>query len=75
MNERIKELISDASDEVWGNNPYNGSPEFEGYELNPEKFAELIVKECANIVTDAVNHREPASTYTDKIRQHFGVEE
>ena len=75
MNERIKELISDASDEVWGNNPYNGSPEFEGYELNPEKFAELIVKECANIVTDAVNHREPASTYADKIREHFGVEE
>jgi len=76
MNERIRELIGQAQCvEVWGNNPYNGSPEFEGYELDAEKFAELIVRECANIVTDAVDHREPASTYADKIRQHFGVEE
>jgi len=40
-----------------------------------EEFAQLIVRECAGIVTDAVDHREPASTYADKIRQHFGVEE
>lgn len=39
-----------------------------------EKFAELIVKECANIVSDAVDHREPASTYVGKIKEHFGVE-
>ena len=48
MNERIKELISQAQKEVWGNNTYNGSPEFEGYELDAEKFAELIVKECVD---------------------------
>jgi hypothetical protein len=49
-----------------------------GYQFNEhelEKFAELIAKECANIVADAVEHREPASTYVDKIKQHFGVEE
>ena len=40
-----------------------------------EKFAELIVRECADIVADAVDHREPASTYVEKIKQHFGVEE
>jgi len=40
-----------------------------------EKFAELIVRECVNIVADAVDHREPASTYVDKINQHFGVEQ
>jgi hypothetical protein len=39
------------------------------------KFAELIVRECADIVADAVDHREPASTNVDKIREHFGVEE
>jgi hypothetical protein len=38
-------------------------------------FAELIVRECAEVVTDAVDQREPASTYADKIKQHFGVEE
>jgi hypothetical protein len=40
-----------------------------------EKFAELIIQECAEVVTDAVDHREPASTYADKIKQHFGVKE
>ena len=39
------------------------------------RFAESIVQECIGIVADAVDHREPASTYADKIRQHFGVEE
>ncbi len=37
-----------------------------------EKFAQLIVRECAGIVEDAVDHREPASTYVDKIKKHFG---
>ena len=39
-----------------------------------EALAELIVRECANIVADAVDHREPASTYVGKVKQHFGVE-
>jgi len=34
----------------------------------------LIVRECAKVVADAVDHREPASTYVGKIKQHFGVE-
>ena len=37
-------------------------------------FAELIVRECASIIADAVDHREPASTYVDKIKEHFGIE-
>jgi hypothetical protein len=81
MNERIKELISDASDEVWGNNPYNGSPEFEGYELNPEKFAELIVRECAivarNTDLEDVEGGDSAvlGAARDQILEHFGVVE
>ena len=42
--------------------------------FSKEKFAELIVRECAGVVEGAVNHREPASTYVDKIKEHFGVE-
>lgn len=38
-----------------------------------EKFAELIIRECASVVADAVDHREPASTYVGKIKQHFEV--
>ena len=37
-------------------------------------FARLIVEICADIVEDSVDHREPASTYGDKIRVHFGME-
>jgi hypothetical protein len=42
-------------------------------------FAQLVAaaerEACAKAVEDAVDHREPASTYVDKINQHFGVEE
>ena len=69
MNKRIRELYDQCI--VGRNNDAQWI--FEG-DLDPEKFAELIVQECANIVTDAVDHREPASTYADKIRQHFGDE-
>jgi len=34
-----------------------------------------IVQECASFIKGAGDHREPASTYADKIKQHFGVEE
>jgi hypothetical protein len=48
------------------------------YIVSPDRleyFANRIVQECASIVTDAVDQREPASTYADKIKNHFGVEE
>lgn len=74
MNLRIKEIFQQAggsvevcdvtNDEVLTYNEY----------LDPEKFAELIIRECIGIVSDAVNHREPASTYVNKIKEHFGVE-
>ena len=67
MNERIKECWLKAaredSDDTW-----------DSQEQFITRFAELIVRECAGIVADAVDHREPASTYVDKIKQHFGVE-
>lgn len=50
MNERIKELAKQATKEVWGNDPFNGAPTFEGHELDEEKFAELIVRECVRIL-------------------------
>lgn len=36
-------------------------------ELFVEKFADLIILECAKIIATAVEHREPASTYVSKI--------
>jgi hypothetical protein len=71
MNERIRELAIEAKLIV---SEYNG---FDKTTITKaeQKFAELIVAECIGIVSDAVDHREPASTYVDKIKEHFGVEE
>ena len=70
MNERIKELAVKCG--AW-NQVYNPHSFMVDRTFDVEKFAELIVGECAGIVADAVDHREPASTYRDKIKQHFGV--
>jgi hypothetical protein len=81
MNEKIKELIVQAQKEVWGNSPFNGSPEFEGYELDAEKFAELIVKECIGVVEGGsfLHDQAPTAIFAKEcsgaIKRHFGVEE
>ena len=77
MNERIRELAEQA-DLCFVNHEGRLTSHFENFadmDNEVKKFAELIVGECANVVADAVDHREPASTYVDKIKQHFGVEE
>ena len=68
MNERILELAIEARKYA------ETKPDIYS-DAYDKKFAELIVGECTNIVADAVDHREPASTYVNKIKQHFGVEE
>ena len=79
MNQRIKELVEQATVEVWGNNPWTGLPEFEGYELDAKKFAELIVKECARIASNADledvegGDSSVLCAAAEQIKQHFGV--
>jgi hypothetical protein len=82
MNERIKELAKLATKEIWGTNLYNGAPSFDGYELDQEKFAELIVKECAKLCYDQVeffkDNKDRAFQCLadgDHIKGYFGVEE
>lgn len=77
MNERIKEIAEQSGVTVLTThgmeNVVDGC-----YIIGPahlQKFAELIVQECTSVVKDAVDHREPASTYVGKIKEHFGVEE
>ena len=70
MNERIQELEK----QCWSHR-VNGTLVDGQLHFDTKKFAELIVAECIGIVSDAVDHREPASTYVDKIKEHFGVEE
>jgi len=59
MNERIKELLLQAT-------TLRGPP-FIRFKVDQEKFAELIVRECAEICLEANDHKN--------ILKHFGVEE
>ena len=77
MNERIRELWSQAGGHYNGGNQHTW-PE---YTIDdPEKFAELIVRKCINIVdteefdlmTQERNYRIQS---TRKIRGHYGVGE
>jgi len=76
MNERIKALMGKTLDSefshTWDTMTYEGLLQFS------EKFAELIVKECANaIVNDSrLNDVRSASNGCVRtIKEHFGVEE
>jgi hypothetical protein len=73
MNTRIQELKSQCEVEIWGENPYNGSPEFMGYELDAEKFAELIIKECI-MMCKVEWYGDSLDTICDNLADHFGLE-
>ena len=83
MNEKIRELAEQASSR------YDQAPGIKLI-LNPEKFAELIIKECIAITDELVNRNVDGSwtsneLYTDyngalfevkrRIQESFGVEE
>ena len=65
MNERIRELMKQAMEPsgILGVGPY--------MELNTEKFAELIVKECIHTVES--HGGMGGAVAGDKIRKQFGV--
>ena len=78
MNQRMIELYQEASEFAYKickeQGREGGTSDHIWNTLSTGKFAELIVQDCIGIVADAVDHREPASTYVSKIKQHFGVE-
>lgn len=77
MNERIKELTRQAGISILY--------EYDGYDghaavanlADIEKFAELIVKECAEIANQYYKGAKhgPGFMICEEIKQHFGVEE
>jgi hypothetical protein len=75
MNERFREIAKSASD--WCIENAKGTPVAWEWE---EKFAELIVRECARIVPDTdlgdVDGGDSAvlRAASKQIREHFGVE-
>jgi hypothetical protein len=79
MNERIKELAEQCTT-IYSSTTFPVDKDFDY-----EKFAELIVKECADVINDGVlNSDGSGDWYTGyvagatecrrKINQHFGVE-
>jgi hypothetical protein len=70
MNERYIEMLSERIT-LQVQSRENGTYDTRKFNL---AFAELIVDICIDLVEDGVDHREPASTYGDKIRGHFGME-
>jgi hypothetical protein len=91
MNERIKELIAQATKRYEPD--WNGAPAYEDFDK--EKFAELIVRECIGILETEIElvkgykstacndfdvrwHEgkiEHFAKLVEKSKKHFGVEE
>jgi len=67
MNERLMELYDQAI-------ILEGNDDYVAGELDPFKFAELIIRECANVIAEHYDSSEPWIT-PDTLIYHFGVEE
>ena len=64
MNERIQELINQATDDILGVKV-----------LDKRMFAELIVKECAEVASKVVvDHEGVDFGLVEKCYEHFGVD-
>ncbi len=69
MNERIKQLWEQAAKSTAAY-PSGRDNSWETQVNFMDKFAELIVRECANVAAD-----HDALDIYEEIREHFGVEE
>ena len=65
MNERIKQLAEQCTDYVYGE---GGSYEM----FDKEKFAELIVQECAQVLWN-IDNGELHDEYVKSLKKHFGI--
>ena len=66
MNERIKEL----SKQAWESISVQDALDDEAFDQFDQKFAELIVRECAGVVFKKVGPKSALD-----VLEHFGVEE
>jgi hypothetical protein len=65
MNDRIKELLKQAT-----TTHYSGMGERD--EVDQEKFAELIVRECCDVFVEL--RTRPADLAVKDVKKHFGLE-
>ena len=74
MNERIEKLAEQAGIAVWGDAVYMYDPKDTLDSAVLEKFAKLIVDDCAGIV-DNWGRWLLYDKLAVKVKQHYGVEE
>ena len=70
MNERIQDLSEQA--EKYADDNFRGEPTWS--EAFESKFAELIVKECIDIVQPHISRWPEDCELVIKIKEHFGAE-
>ena len=78
MNKRIIELAEQAGIAVWGDAVYMYNPKDTLDSAVLEKFAQLVVRECAKVILETpVEYTEIDTMHRirDRVKQHFGVEE
>ena len=73
MNERIQQLAEQAKEfSHWTNDGHIAN-----YRINPEKFAQLIVRECIDILDDENDggiDTKSVRLAMIRMKKHFGVE-
>jgi hypothetical protein len=72
MNERIEKLAEQAREYATTRHPVSNITLSVNSDLFEQKFAELIVKECAGIVKWTPSG-VPHNTIIKNIKEHFGV--
>lgn len=74
MNERIRELMAQATEIVEPNDP-----DYRHEIFDKEKFAELIIGECIQVAANQRNpsnlNYKPSERFVEDLKLHFGVEE
>jgi len=71
MNERIKALAVDADFMLCEDGNFYSEGQSQKITYGLQKFAELIVKECADFLKDELDDHFAA----EQLEEHFGVEE
>ena len=75
LNEQIRGLAEQAGFVLWKDESYNSGDVIDwssSYDNELKKFAELIVRECADVATINAHQWASPGTY---VLKHFGVEE
>ena len=75
MNERIKELSKQAWE--WAEQQEYNDPAQEFSDILEQKFAELIVRECAKAVEYSIWHLPRGYKAVDQaafVKKHFGIQ-